>query len=775
MLASQALYAQQVAKSLTSSGGIFMGFYEYTPAEYNVDTTTKYPLIIFLHGIGERGNGTTDLPKVLANGIPKLIQQGHPMRFFWNGKWQTFLVLSPQLSSAYGYWQNQYITSMIEHARKNLRIDTNRVFLTGLSLGGGGVWTYPLSSLDNAKQVAAIAPVCGICSGGTWCNINNAKLPVWAFHAQDDGTVGAGCTTSAINNINGCNPVVKPYMTLWPTGNHWIWDRAFDTGYTWQNPNLFEWFLGQNKSLPANKRPVANGGPNVKISTSYAKVNLSGAFSTDEDGTLIRFIWRKVSGPATGNISLPVSSNGLTEVTGLNIAGIYQYELKAVDERADYTLDTVSIEVINAIVSNIPPLPKASMLTSTTPANAPLPAAPVENTGPFTNEIVSEAMPNISGVQSSIFLNALGSYDPDGTIIKYDWLQVSGPSQSIIPLRNDAAVTVTNLVQGTYIFRLTIWDNKYQPSSTEIVFINGSPYAINKLPVTNAGKDTVITLPKDSLLLDGSASYDEDGNIIKFQWTYVSGPAVPVLGTTVAAKTNASKLVQGTYYFKLTTWDNKYEASHDMIMVKVNAPLPPPNQPPVAFAGADTSIILPDSIMFTAAASDPDGTIIKYEWKQITGPSASIISSPNTPATMIRNLTAGVYYFSVTVWDNRYQPVRDVVKLTVNPPADKSATSNESVISVGSEADISNNAVNLKMSPNPVTTDLNLSFSGNERGKILINVYDGTGRIVYRYAHEKSSLLFQHRIQVSHFIPGIYIAEVLLNYKRTSVFKFYKQ
>src|SRR5687767_5167178 len=122
MLASQALFAQQVPKSITSSGGIFMGFYQYTPTEYIVDTTTKYPLIIFLHGIGERGNGTTDLPKVLANGIPKLIQQGHPMRFFWNGKWQTFLVLSPQLSTAYGYWQNQYISSMIDYARKNLRI-----------------------------------------------------------------------------------------------------------------------------------------------------------------------------------------------------------------------------------------------------------------------------------------------------------------------------------------------------------------------------------------------------------------------------------------------------------------------------------------------------------------------------------------------------------------------------------------------------------------------------------------------------------------------------
>ena len=780
MLASQVLCAQQVAKSLTSSGGIFIGYYEYTPAEYNVDTTTKYPLIIFLHGIGERGNGTTDLPKVLANGIPKSIQQGHPMRFFWNGKWETFLVLSPQLSTAYGYWTNQYINAMMEHARKNLRIDTNRIILTGLSLGGGGVWSYPISSLDNAKQVAAIAPVCGVCSGGTWCNIKNANLPVWAFHAQDDATVGAGCTTGAISNILACNPAVKPYMTIWPTGNHWIWDRAFDTGHIWQNPNLFEWFLGQNKSLPVNKRPLANGGPNVKISTAYAKVNLSGAFSTDEDGALVRFIWRKVSGPAAGNILIPVSANGLTQVTGLNIAGIYQYELKAVDERADYSLDTVSIEVADAIVSNIPPLPKASMLASPIAANAPLPGAPVNESGPLLNAGDSEPLQSTSGTQSSIFLNALGSYDPDGTVIKYDWLQVSGPSKSIIPLRNEAAVTVTNLVQGTYIFRLTIWDNKYQPSSTEIVIINGSPQAVNKLPVTNAGKDTTITLPLDSLLLDGSASYDEDGNIFKYQWTFVSGPAIPVLSTPVAVRTYVRNLVQGTYYFKLTTWDNKYEPSGDMIMVKVNPPLPPPNQPPVAFAGVDTSVTLPDSIRFTATASDPDGNIIKYEWKQITGPSQSVISSPNTLSTTVGNLAAGIYYFSITVWDNRYVAVRDVVKLTVNPALDKPATTatgnkGSGISSTGSESIISNTATTLTVSPNPVDAALMLRFSGKETGEILINVYDAAGRILYRYAYVKTSSLFQQQLQVSNFMPGMYMAEVLLNSKRTSVFKFYKR
>src|SRR4249919_4291160 len=75
------MYAQQVPRSLTASSGLFIGFYEYKPVDYNVDTTKKYPLIIFLHGIGERGNGTTQLPFVLTNAIPKYINAGHTMTF----------------------------------------------------------------------------------------------------------------------------------------------------------------------------------------------------------------------------------------------------------------------------------------------------------------------------------------------------------------------------------------------------------------------------------------------------------------------------------------------------------------------------------------------------------------------------------------------------------------------------------------------------------------------------------------------------------------------
>src|SRR5690606_10840257 len=129
------LQAQLVARTLKAANGQTIGFYEFTPSDYS-KTGAKDPLIIFLYGLSERGNGTTDLSYIIKVGIPKYIKNGSTMRFFVDGKWQSFVVLMPQLSASYGSWQLFYTEEMINYATKNLNIDENRVFLTGLSLGG---------------------------------------------------------------------------------------------------------------------------------------------------------------------------------------------------------------------------------------------------------------------------------------------------------------------------------------------------------------------------------------------------------------------------------------------------------------------------------------------------------------------------------------------------------------------------------------------------------------------------------------------------------------
>src|ERR1700712_5414418 len=195
--------AQQVAKTIPYSGSPegLIGFLQFTPSDYG---SQKHPLIIFLHGIGERGNGTTQINAVANNAIPKFCAAGASMRFTVNGQTSSFVVLSPQLSTSLGYWPTYYVKEMIKYAKANLQIDPDRIYLTGLRLGGGGVWRA-LTEVTNSDysfdgSIAAAAPVCGtqeeidanVCS----CIAAN-HLPVWAFHSMDDGTVGVGCTQHA--------------------------------------------------------------------------------------------------------------------------------------------------------------------------------------------------------------------------------------------------------------------------------------------------------------------------------------------------------------------------------------------------------------------------------------------------------------------------------------------------------------------------------------------------------------------------------------------------
>jgi hypothetical protein len=439
--------AQQIARGLTASNGQFIGFYEYKPTDYNTDPTTLYPLIIFLHGIGERGNGTTELSRVAGNAIPKYINAGHKMRFYWNGKWETFLVLSPQLSNGYGWWQDFYIEEMIKYAKANLRIDTNRIALTGLSLGGGGVWIYSTAQ-GNAQKLSSIGTVCPTCDFVNWCNIGSNNLPTWAFHATNDGTVPYTCTIGAINAIGNCaGNEAKPYLTLFSNGGHFIWDAAYDTTYNNQNPNIYEWFLGQNKGLPINKRPKANAGNNITISTSPGTVNLSALGSTDQDGTLVRYIWRKISGPSFGNIQTPVSTNGRTTVINLLVPGTFQFEVKAVDDRADYGLDTVTVTVVSGSVSNI---------------------SPVAQAGPDRNTDVT-----IAGLDGS------NSYDPDGSISSYQWSKLSGPVSYTLSSSTAVSPTVSDLLVGTYQFELRTTDNLGAVSrDTVVVNSNGTPLPV---------------------------------------------------------------------------------------------------------------------------------------------------------------------------------------------------------------------------------------------------------------------------------------------------------
>jgi predicted peptidase len=135
------------------------GFYEYLPQGYETGNET-YPLIIFIQGKGGLGTGdAATLPRLLQYGLPKLINDGKfPVSFMVDGMLHKFIVISPQ----FGVWPSpHHVGEVLNYAISHYRVNSSRIYLTGLSMGGGATWDYAGHNSITANRIAAIVPVCG--------------------------------------------------------------------------------------------------------------------------------------------------------------------------------------------------------------------------------------------------------------------------------------------------------------------------------------------------------------------------------------------------------------------------------------------------------------------------------------------------------------------------------------------------------------------------------------------------------------------------------------
>jgi predicted peptidase len=192
------------------------------PADYNNDSSPGYPLILFLHGSGERGDS---LPLVKAWGPPKIAaEKGLP-----------FIVISPQCPANEWWTSLLYpLSEILDEAIATYPIDTNRIYLTGLSMGGFG--TFALAQMY-PHYFAAIAPVCG---GGTPGLAKfSMSLPTWIFHGEVDEVVPVENSELMYKALQEVGADVK--LTVFPGVNHDSWIPAYN------NSGLFEWFLEHQK------------------------------------------------------------------------------------------------------------------------------------------------------------------------------------------------------------------------------------------------------------------------------------------------------------------------------------------------------------------------------------------------------------------------------------------------------------------------------------------------------------------------------------------------
>jgi len=195
----------------------------FLPKGYEEDKTARWPLMLFLHGAGERG---ADLEKLKVHGPPKLAAAGQDL---------PFILVAPQCPENQ-WWEPETLGALLDEVQARYRVDKERVYCTGLSMGGYGTWAMALAF---PKRFAAVAPICG---GGQprlarWM----MRTPTWAFHGAKDDVVPISETEAMVASLKAAGVECK--FTVYPDAGHDSWTQAYNT------PELYQWLLSHR--LPA--------------------------------------------------------------------------------------------------------------------------------------------------------------------------------------------------------------------------------------------------------------------------------------------------------------------------------------------------------------------------------------------------------------------------------------------------------------------------------------------------------------------------------------------
>lgn len=460
---------------------------------------------------------------------------------------------------------------------------------------------------------------------------NGAGATVWTGNSTFDPYLYA----TEQGNTTKTDVFARPAL---PAGTYTLWVRAKDRlGYrlpmqlqiNGRDGNGYYPMGNVTFSGTGNQPPTVNAGGNQSITGSSTTLT---AVASDPDGTIASYQWSLVTGPSAPVFGSPTAAS--TTVSSL-LPGTYNFNVTVTDNLGTTNSDQVLVT-----------------------RNNPVP--PVANAG---------ANQSITLPTSSTTLNGSGT-DADGTVVRYGWTQVGGPTTATIASPATASTGVSALVAGTYSFRLTVTDNSDLAGTDDVnVLVNPG----NSPPVANAGANQTITLPTSSVNLSGSASTDDVG-ITGYLWTKVGGPASGTITTPTTVNTSVTGLTAGIYVFRLRVTDAGGLTHTDDVQVTVNAT---PNATPVANAGANQIITLPtSSVTVSSAASTDDVGITSRLWTKVSGPTSFTIVTPTAVSTNITGLVAGVYSFRVTVTDAGGLSSFDDVQINVNPAANVAPVSN---------------------------------------------------------------------------------------------------
>src|SRR5574341_1392939 len=282
----------------------------------------------------------------------------------------------------------------------------------------------------------------------------------------------------------------------------------------------------------------------------------------------------------------------------------------------------------------------------TVSANKP----PVANAG--QDQIVTVGLP--------AYLDGRNSYDPEGALITYSWSFSQRPAGSSAALDNPASVMPSYVpdLEGAYVLSLVVNDSRSNSPPDNVTLTAERP---NVAPTASAGPDqSVVT--GSLVTLDGSGSFDPDGDLLNYSWQFLSLPAgsQTTLNYPLTVNPNFLADVDGQYIVGLTVFDGRVFSLPDNVVVVAATP----NAPPVANAGADNTVWRNALIRLDGTQSyDPDNNVLAYAWSIVSKPAGSVSELDNaaSPTPAIPADAEGEYVFRLVVNDGRVDSAPDTV------------------------------------------------------------------------------------------------------------------
>jgi hypothetical protein len=404
-----------------------------------------------------------------------------------------------------------------------------------------------------------------------------------------------------------------------------------------------------------------------------------------------------------------------------------------------------------------------------------------------------------AGIDQSITLPANtatlngSAADPDGTIASYAWTKVSGPSEGTITSASSSSTTLTGLVQGVYVFRLSASDDKGASGTDDITITVNAATSSNQPPTVSAGADKSITLPTNSVSLTGSAT-DADGTIASYAWSKISGGSATITSPSNAS-TTITGLVQGSYTFRLTATDNKGATASDDVLITVNA------QPtPVFSLRIEAESFSSASSVTRQPTQDIDGTeelssLDNGDWMQylvnvpyagtytvsfrvastkggskfqLLNAAGSLLTTANLPNTgSLQNwqtvsvqatLEQGTQTFKILVNKASGNPTFNWWNISlVNTNTGTGSSTNQEMLVAKDSEEINPASSFLQIFPNPFQDHFVMQIQNSYIGPVQVQLFNLNGALQKQFVFNKTNALSQETFHANELSKGEYV------------------